>query len=145
MKTVGYLIGGALVAFGFGGLLTHAADTHPVGWVMWFAGFVVVHDFFFVPVVLALAALVVRLPAPYRNPVRTAGVLAGVVALVSVPLVSGFGKTAGNPSQLPLSYGRNLLLVLAGIALVTGAVVARRAWSARTRRRASRPGGGARG
>jgi hypothetical protein len=71
MKVAGYTIGVALVAVGFGGLLAHAADTQPAGWLVWFAGAVVVHDFLFVPVVLTLAALVVRLPVRYRTPCRS--------------------------------------------------------------------------
>jgi hypothetical protein len=134
MKVVGYAAGGALVAVGFWGLFTHAPDTHPLSWLAWFAGVVVAHDFVIVPVVLILATLVKRLPAPYRTPVQAAAVIGGILALVSLPLVLGFGKSAGNPSQLPLSYGRNLLLLLAVIAVVTGAVIGRRLWSAHTRR-----------
>ncbi|HZB31762.1 MAG TPA: hypothetical protein VE465_16515 [Streptosporangiaceae bacterium] len=140
MKVVGYAIGVALVAVGFGGLLAHAADTQPVGWLTWFAGAVVVHDFLFVPVVLALAALVVRLPLRYRTPVQSAAVIGGTITIVSLPLVLGFGKSAGNPSQLPLDYGRNLLLVLAAIAVVTAVVIAGRALSARVRHRGSAQG-----
>jgi hypothetical protein len=139
MKAAGYAIGVALVALGFGGLIAHAADTRPAGWLVWFAGAVVAHDFVFVPVVLTLAALVVRLPVRYRAPVQVAAVLGGTITLVSLPLVLGFGKSAGNPSQLPLSYGRNLLLVLAAIAVVTCVVIARRAWSARVRHRTEEP------
>jgi hypothetical protein len=135
MKVVGYAIGVALVAVGFGGLLAHAADTRPVGWLAWFAGAVVVHDFLFVPVVLLLAALVGRLPVRYRTPVQVAAVLGGTITIVSLPLVLGFGKSAGNPSQLPLDYGRNLILVLAAIAVGTAVVIGRRAWSARVRHR----------
>ena len=98
MKVAGYAIGAALVAVGFGGLLAHAADTHPAGWLAWFAGAAVVHDFLFVPVVLTLAALVTRLPVRYRTPVQVAGVIGGTITIVSLPLVLGFGKSAGNPS-----------------------------------------------
>jgi hypothetical protein len=140
-RAAGYGVGGALVAVGFGGLLVNAADTRPVGWLAWFAGVVVVHDFLFVPLVLALAALTLRLPAPYRTPIRAAAVIGGSLAIVSLPLVLGFGKTSANPSQLPLSYGRNLLVVLSVIVIVTCIVIARRVRSARReagRTRASR-------
>jgi hypothetical protein len=146
VKWAGYAIGAAFVAFGFGGLLAHAADTHPAGWLAWFAGAVVVHDFLFVPVVLTLAALATRLPVRYRTPVQVAGVIGGTITIVSLPLVLGFGKSAGNPSQLPLSYGRNLLLVWAAIVAVTCAVscagIARRGRSARARSRAAARGRG---
>jgi hypothetical protein len=136
MKAAGYAVGVALVAVGFGGLLAHAADTHPIGWLAWFAGAVVLHDVVFVPAVLILAASATRLPAAYRVPVQVAAIIGGSLTIVSLPLVLGFGKTAGNPSQLPLSYGRNLLAMLSVLAVVTGAVIAGRVLSARRRGRA---------
>jgi hypothetical protein len=123
MRAASYAFGVALIALGFGGLLTHAADTHPIGWALWFLGVVVVHDFVFVPAVLVGASLVARLPAPYRTPLQVAAVLGGCLAAVALPLVLGYGRDPGNPSQLPLAYGRNLLVVLSIIAVVTAVIV----------------------
>lgn len=136
MKAAAYALGAALVAVGLGGLLAHAADTRPLGWLAWFAGVVIAHDFVLVPAVLALAALLTRVPVRYRTPARAAAVIGGILALVSLPLVLGFGRSSANPSQLPLPYGRNLLIVLSVIAIAGGAVIGRRAWSARARRTA---------
>jgi hypothetical protein len=137
MRAAGYAVGAALVAVGFGGLLTHAADTRPAGWLAWFAGVTIAHDFILVPAVLALAALLTRVPGRYRTPALAAAVIGGILALVALPLVLGFGRTSANPSQLPLPYGRNLLIVLSAIAVAAGAVGGRRAWSARAGRAAA--------
>jgi hypothetical protein len=39
-------------------------------------------------------------------------VVTGLLTAVALPVVLGFGRRPDNPSQLPLDYGRNLVLVL---------------------------------
>jgi hypothetical protein len=131
VKAACYAVGVALILIGFGGLFTHAADTHPAGWALWFLAALFVHDFVLVPAVLAGAALIARLPAAYRTPLQVAAVLGGCLGVVALPVVLGFGKDPGNPSQLPLAYGRNLLIVLSIIAVGTAVIVVRRVRTAR--------------
>ncbi|MEO3793104.1 molybdopterin-dependent oxidoreductase [Nonomuraea sp. B10E15] len=49
---------------------------------------------------------------------RTALMLAGTLVLAALPTVLALGRRADNPSILPLSYGVNLVIVLAAIALL---------------------------
>lgn len=118
-----YGAGAVLVGIGVAGLLTNAASTHPVGWLVWFAGAAVLHDAVVVPLVLAAGVLVGRLPEPWRRVARTALVPAAVVTLVALPMVLGPGRRADVPSRLPLAYGTNLAAVLAAIVLVGAAAV----------------------
>ncbi|WP_433246057.1 hypothetical protein ACQPYK_44560 [Streptosporangium sp. CA-135522] len=139
MRAIGYAAGIGLVVLGFAGLLADADQTRPLSWVMWFGGLVVAHDLLLVPLVLAVGLLAHRMRWPYR----AAMVIGALVALVALPMVLGFGRRADNPSQLPLDYGVNLVLVLGVVAvagLVAGALTrVRRSRVARPRDR-DRPG-----
>ncbi|XVQ10585.1 hypothetical protein ACQP1W_50160 [Spirillospora sp. CA-255316] len=119
-RIVGYATGGALIALGLRGLLRDA-DVDFLGWAAWFGGAVVVHDAVLAPCVLLVGAATTRLPRSYRRHVQGALMVGGVVALVALPFVLGMGRRADNPSILPLSYGRNLAVVLAAILLLAGA------------------------
>jgi hypothetical protein len=112
-----YAIGVGFVLLGLFGLLT-AADVEPKGWAMWFVGVAVVHDGILVPCVLLIGALTTRVPSPYKRPIQWTLLVGGVVGLVALPFVLGYGRRADNPSVLPLSYGRNLLIVLAVIVVL---------------------------
>ncbi|WP_083983912.1 hypothetical protein [Actinomadura hibisca] len=108
MKIPAYVVGGALIAYGAYGLASHV---DLIGWAIWFGGAVLVHDLLFAPAVLLAGAVVTH------RRTRAALVVAGAVTLVALPMVLGLGKRADNPSILPLPYGRNLLIVLAVIAV----------------------------
>jgi hypothetical protein len=134
-RIIAYLAGAAFIALGVGGLL-NATDTNVPGWAVWFAGVAVAHDALLVPCVLLVGALTTRVPSSYRKHVQGALLVAGVVTLVALPLVLGRGRRDDNPSILPLSYGRNLLVVLGAIA-VTAAV-----WALYSRHRKRSDGAG---
>jgi hypothetical protein len=134
-RITAYAAGAGLIGTGLIGLLTHAADTRPTAWVRWFVGAALAHDLVLVPAVLLVGALIVRLPDSYRRPVRAGLTVAGCAVLVVLPALLGFGRSADNPSALPLPYGRNLLGVLAGSALVTIAWCAVNRQHSRRRRR----------
>ncbi|RBY86208.1 hypothetical protein [Blastococcus sp. TF02A-26] len=132
------LPGLAAVAYGGYGLLT-AGDRIPLdSWLRWFVGSALVHDLVVVPVWLALGWAAARwLPAPARAPALVAAVVSGVLTVVALPFVLGYGADEANPSFLPRDYGRDLLLVVAGVLLVGavwGAVAIRRARAAERRR-----------
>jgi hypothetical protein len=111
------------MALGFAGLVVDARHTDPVGWVLWFGGLIAAHDGVVAPLAIAAGALVGMLPAPYRFPIRAALGVAGVLCLVALPMALGIGRRADDPSVLPLDYGRNLLLILAVIAVAAAATV----------------------
>ncbi|MEU8175194.1 hypothetical protein AB0C14_20130 [Microbispora hainanensis] len=114
---LGYAIGGGLIITGLAGLLVDARHSDPLGWALWFGGLVVAHDGVLVPLVLLVGVAVARLRTPPW--VRAGLIVAAVLCLVALPMVSGLGRRADNPSLLPLDYGRNLLVVLGLVALVT--------------------------
>lgn len=116
------IVGGAVVtAYGVWGVLPDP------GVLLFLAAVVVAHDLVWMPFVL-LAGTVLRRPIT-----RMAALVAASVLVVGLPLVVA-QRPPGNPSVLPLDYGRNLLALLAGIAVA--AVVIRR-----RRKRTERPAG----
>jgi hypothetical protein len=134
-----YTVGGlGLALMGLGACLV-AAGSDPTGVLVWLAGALVLHDGILAPLVLAVGLLLVG--RGQRGLLRGASVAAGSVILVTLPLLVRPGEPP-NPSALPLPYGRNLAIVLAAVAVVTGALylVRRRKdlvrrWRARPRRR----------
>jgi hypothetical protein len=126
----------------------------PVGLLGWPAA-VVIHDGLLVPLVLAVGALLLRLPAGLRRPARAALVVAACVTAVALPVLLRPGRPA-NPTVLPQHCVRNWLLVLASVVAVAATAAAAgalggarhglRSWRRRTgggadrRGRAGRPG-----
>jgi hypothetical protein len=87
----------------------------------------VAHDGVWLPLVLLGGALLNRIvPARHRAPVRVAAIVVAALGLAALPLALGLGRTADNPSALPLDYGRNLALVLLGVVVTTGVALLRR-------------------
>lgn len=122
-----------LVATGYGvhGLLT-AGSRVPLGsWLTWFVGSALLHDLLIAPVWIGLGWLAARVLPPAARPAVVVGAtVAGVLALVALPFVLGVGADPENPSFLPREYGRNLLLVDAGVLLFAAL------WAAVSTRRA---------
>lgn len=124
-----YALGGLGVALiGIGAWLV-ASQPQPAGVLLWLAGAVVLHDGIIAPLVLAVGLMVVG--RRQRGVLRGALVVAGSLILVTLPLLLRPGA-APNPSALPLPYARNLVIVLAVVAAVAGALIL-------VRRRRTRP------
>jgi hypothetical protein len=126
-------------ALGFGTLGLLRDDRVPVpAWLTWFLGSALVHDLVIAPVVVAVGAVLARLlPRPARPPIVVGLVVSGFLTLVALPFVLDLG-TSREPGFLPQDYGRNLLLLIAGVMAV--AVV----WAAAATARARRPRAGSR-
>jgi hypothetical protein len=62
-----------------------------------------------------------------------AAAVSGVLTLVALPFVLGFGADPRNPSFLPREYGRNLVLLVVAVWLVAAA------WAVVALRRPRRP------
>ncbi|WP_234332623.1 hypothetical protein [Streptomyces sp. NRRL S-87] len=121
-------LGLLLIGFGAWNL---AAQPDPYAVLVWLAGALVLHDGLLAPLVLAVGLLVAAVPA--RRAVRGALVTGGALVLITLPLLLRPGA-APNPSALPLPYARNLVLVLAVVAVLTTAT-ARVGLTHRRRRR----------
>jgi hypothetical protein len=136
------LAGVAGLGYGAAGLVTDP-DVRLAGVLLFLVAVLVVHDFLWMPLVLAVGALVRRyVPGRARRTVRTALLAGAAITVVGLPLALSPGRPAGNDSVLPLAYGRNLLLVLAAVAVVALLAVARSRKKSERRHR-GRTGAGA--
>jgi hypothetical protein len=91
-------------------------DIKPFGVLIFLAGVLIAHDAVLLPVVIGVGAVAGRfLPGSARTPVRVASVISLAVSVVALPLVLGYGRSADNPSSLPLAYGTGLVEVLGAV------------------------------
>ncbi|GAA3909469.1 hypothetical protein [Actinoplanes auranticolor] len=123
-------VGAILMGYALLGAVTDP-DLKPGGVLLFLAAVLVAHDAVLLPVTMAGGALLGRFAPRWALPsIRAAGIVSVAVGVVSLPLVLGYGRSADNPSILPLAYGRGLLLVLAttwAAALAAAVLVRRRA------------------
>lgn len=101
----------------------------PGGVVLFLAAVLVGHDAVLLPVTIAVGALIGRFAPRWTRPsIRAAAIVSLAVGVVALPLVLGYGRSADNPSVLPLAYGRGLVLLLLAVwaAALISAVLARR-------------------
>jgi hypothetical protein len=116
------LPGLAAGAYGLVGLLSAGPRVPLRSVLIWFVGSALLHDLVIAPVWIGLGWLAHRvLPRPARAPAMIGVAVSGLVTLVALPFVLGYGADPNNPSFLPRDYGRNLLLV-DGAVLVVAAV-----------------------
>jgi hypothetical protein len=116
-------VGTCVIGYAFLSAITDP-NVRLLGVVVFLAAALVLHDAVLLPLTIGVGALLGRLPAPVRTPVRVAAVISLAVTIVALPLVLGYGRPADNPSVLPLPYGRGLLLVLAAIWSPTAVIIA---------------------
>jgi hypothetical protein len=133
------------MAYAAGGALADPGLA-PGGVLLFLAGMLAGHDAVWMLAVLAGGAAISRLvPLRHRPAARIAAISAAALTFVAFPLVLGVGRTADNPSALPLSYGRNLaavLLVIAAVTVLTCWWRDRRDRRDRGRKESERPGEG---
>ena len=132
------VVGWGLIGFGVWGVLANADDTRPLRWARWFFGSLIVHDLLFAPVIFVGGALLSRrLPGWVRGPIQAALIVGGVLTLIAVPVIRGYGMRPLNPSLQPRNYAVGLAVALGTVAAVTGLEILRRA-AVRRRSPASR-------
>ena len=136
MKTARRMLigsGALVIAYGVSGAL--ADGDLKAGALVFLAAVLVAHDGLLLPLTIGAGVLIGRIvPPAARGGVRVAAVLSLAVTIVAFPLVLGRGRVPGNPSVLPLHYGRGLLVVYTVVWVTTAVVVA-------ARRRRRRPHG----
>jgi len=108
------------VGYGIYGLLTAGSRVPLDSWLTWFVGSALLHDLVIGPVWIGLGWLGARfLPRAARSAVVVGAAVSGFLTLVALPFVLGVGADPANPSFLPREYGRNLLLLVVGVLVVT--------------------------
>jgi hypothetical protein len=128
----GAALGWTVIAIGARGVLRDSDATRPSDLGRWFVGLLLVHDLVLVPLVLGVGWFVGRvLPARAVVHARLGLAASAVLVAVAFPLVRGYGEREGNPSLLPLPYGRNLVIALALTWAIACAALARAAVRAR--------------
>jgi len=96
-------------------------------------GFAVIHDAVLLPATILVGWLTLRfIPRSVRPPVRIGLAVTWVLGFMSYPAVRRYGERPDNPSLLPTSVGRGLLLVLVLVWVAVAAEVVRRLVVART-------------
>ena len=106
-----------------------APDTAPVRVAVLLVLAALVHDLVLAPAVIAVGAVVRRVPGRARGVLQAVGIVGGSVVLVAVPVLVSAGRREDNASVLPRDYVRGLWLVLLAVlavAMVSGAVSAAR-------------------
>ncbi len=112
--TMGYAVAGALAD----------PDVPALATLRFLAGVLVAHDAVLLPATIGAGALIGRfVPAGIRATVRVAGFVTLVLAVVTMPLVLGFGRRPDDPSALPLDYGRGLAVAVLAIWTASFAVL----------------------
>jgi hypothetical protein len=138
---VGLVIGGAVMAFGIRGVFEDSRATHPTTLVAWVVGADLAHDLLLVPIVLAIASVVMRATSDRWRPFLRIGLVAtGVVLLIGYVPWRGYGRgnVPDNPSVQPLDYTSAILTVLAFVWVGVALAASTSAWRAARGRRASR-------
>lgn len=112
--------GWGIIIFGLLGVFAEANRTNPAQFGLWFVGSAIAHDALVAPAAFVTAIIVGKVvPATVRPVVQMGLIVAGSVAIVSLPFVLGLGGQAGNSSALPRNYLGGLLTIQAMVAGIT--------------------------
>lgn len=113
------IVGLGIVAFGLHGLLNARLIGSVGSWAAYLFGGLIVHDALLAPLAVAASvALIYLVPTRIRPAVQGTLIVAGVVALVAIPVVGGWGRKPGNPTLLPRDYTAGLAIAMSVIVVV---------------------------
>lgn len=109
----------ALGLFGVGRLLTQIPGPSLVGLGIWLLAALVIHDGIASPSILAVAALVGRVPPRGRRFLQAGLIMAAMVTVLAVPMIYRRGSEPASKALLDQNYGGNLTLLLGVIGVAT--------------------------
>jgi hypothetical protein len=133
VMVVALVAGWAVMGFGAWSAAGDAADARPMALAVHIGAFALAHDLVVAPLFLAVGWLTTRLlPSVMRGPMAASLAATTVLVVFSIPLVRRWGERPSNPSALPQSYGRNVVVLLAVVWVVGFAVSGVRAWRSRS-------------
>jgi hypothetical protein len=112
LGVVGVLIG----AFGIARLLTEIPFVNLLELAGWLIGAVVIHDGVLSPLVVGVGVLVSRIPPRARRYVQFALIVAGLIAVVAVPLILRRHSQPAVKAILLRNYAGGLTILLGMIA-----------------------------
>ena len=106
----------ALGLFGVGRLVTQIPVPSLVGLGVWLIAALVIHDGIASPLVLAVGALVGRVPPRGRRYLQAGLIMAAMVTVLAVPMIYRRGSQPASKALLDQNFGGNLTLLLGVIA-----------------------------
>ncbi|MGH2759757.1 MAG: hypothetical protein ACRDKJ_09350 [Actinomycetota bacterium] len=116
----GVLIGWTVIMAGVVGAVVDSRFTHPRSMAIWLIGCLVAHDFVLAPLVFAAGKALRRVASgAERRLLQACFVLYGILFLVSIPVLGGFGRRPDNDTLLPRDYAVGLIVTLALVWLTT--------------------------
>lgn len=119
-------LGAGTLAFGVLGFARSRVDTDPASSLKLLVAGLVAHDALWAWAVAAASAGLVRtVPRRVRPVVMGALATSAVLTLVAIPVLTGEGRLANNPSILPRDYGAGLLVALTAVWAAAGALAVR--------------------
>ena len=120
LAVAGILLG----LFGVGRLVTQVPVHSLIGLAVWLVAALVIHDGIASPLVIAVGALLARVPPRGRRYLQ-AGMIAGsMITVIAVPMIARQDSQPLSKSILNQNYGGNLTLLLGLVAALTLAAYA---------------------
>lgn len=112
-----YAGGVALLVLGLHGIVANTNGwENPPYWAALFLAGAVGHDLVIAPVVFGVAAVLMRLASSrVRAVVASALIVSAVLLLLALPGIRAAGRSADNPTILPLHYGQGLIVLLTAL------------------------------
>ena len=110
--------------FGIGRLVSQVPVSSLIGLAVWLVAALVIHDGIASPLVIALGALLARVPPRGRRFLQAALIAGAMITVIAVPMIARQGSQPVSKSILNQNFGGNLTLLLGLVAAVTLAAYA---------------------
>lgn len=105
--------------YGAARLLTEIPVPSLIALAIWLVGAVVIHDGLLSPAVLAVSAVVERLPVRARRFVQSGLIVGAMVTVIALPMIYLRGSQPAQKAILQQNYGAHLAILLGLIGLAS--------------------------